>query len=142
MNSRKVFAVIATLALLTLRATPNPASPLELTSLKTNARGKGTLTVGKEVFKVHLVVVQLNEDGTGEITLVTDLTLFVNCTWSAPADLSKGVDLKITGETTVSGATGTGKLLLRPDGKSIASLALQGISNTAKRKVQVNFVAE
>ena len=140
--SRKLFALIATLALLTLPATPNLASPLELTSLKANARGQGTLTLGKEVFKVHLVVVQLDEDGTGEITLVTDLQLFVSCTWSAPGDLSKGIDLKITGGTTSSGATGTGKLFLRPDGKSIASLSLQGVSNTEKRKVQVDFVAE
>lgn len=141
-TNRKLFAISATLTLLALLATPNLAAPQALTSLSATARGDGTLTVGKEVFKVYTVVVNLKEDGTGEITLVTDITVFVSCTWSAPADLSKGVDLKITGGTTASGAQGSGKLSLRPDGKSIASLSLQGSSNTTKRKVQLNFVAE
>jgi hypothetical protein len=88
------------------------------------------------------VVVKLKEDGTGEITVVTDLQLFVTCTWSAPADLSKGIDLKITGGTNAGSLEGSGKLFLRPDGKSIASLSIQAISNTAKRKIQLDFVAE
>jgi hypothetical protein len=140
--SRKVFAMIAAPALLTLLATSNLAAPPELKSLSANARGQGTMTVGREVLKVYSVVVELNEDGTGELTIVTDLTLFISCTWSANADLSKGIDLKVTGGTTASGATGTGKLLLKPDAKSIASLSLQGSSNTEKRKIQLNFVAE
>lgn len=140
--TRKLVAVAAALTLLALLTIPNLAAPPELTSLQATARGQGTLTVGKEVFKVNTVVVNLKEDGTGEITLVTDLTLFVSCTWSAGADLSQGVYLKITGGTTASGATGSGKLLLRPDGKSIASLTMQGSSNTEKRKIQLNFVAE
>lgn len=74
--------------------------------------------------------------------IVTDFTLFVNCTWTAPADLSKGIDLKVTGGTTAGGATGSGKLLLKPDGKSIASLSMQGTSNTSKRKIKIDFVAE
>jgi hypothetical protein len=32
--------------------------------------------------------------------------------------------------------------MLRPDGKSIASLSLQGSSNIGKRKVALNFVAQ
>ncbi len=135
-------AMTATLIFLTLLAIPNLAAPPELTSLSATARGEGTLTIGKEVMKVNTVVVNLKEDGAGEITLVTDFTLFVSCTWSAGSDLSKGVDLKITGGTTASGAQGSGKLLLRADGKSIASLSLQGSSNTEKRKIQLNFVAE
>ena len=106
--SRKLFVITATLTLLTLLAMPNLAAPQGLTSLLATAHGQGTLTVGKEVFKVSTVVVKLKEDGTGEITLVTDLQLFVTCTWSAPADLSKGIDLKITGGTTASGARDPG----------------------------------
>jgi hypothetical protein len=121
---------------------PNPATAQGLTSLKANARGTGTLTIGKETMKVNAVVVALDDDGTGEITVVSDLQFFVNCTWTAPADLSKGIDLKITGGTTASGAQGSGELMLKPDGKSIASLTIQGSSNTAKRKIQLNFVAE
>ena len=140
--SRLIAATTAAFILLMSLAMPNLAAPQALTSLKATARGQGTITVGKEVLKVNTIVVVLDEDGTGEITIVSDLQFFINCTWSAPADLSKGVDLKITGGTTASGATGSGKLMLRPDGKSIASLSMEGSSNTAKRKIQVNFVAE
>lgn len=140
--SRLITAIATTFILLTSLAAPSRASAQGLTSLKATARGQGTLTVGKEVLKVNTIVVELSEDGTGEITLVSDLTLFVNCTWSAGADLSKGVELKITGGTTASGAQGTGKLLLRPDGKTIASLTMQGSSNTERRKIVISFVAE
>src|SRR5258706_6633946 len=125
--------LIGSMTLLTLLVLPNLAAPQGLTSLLADASGKGTLTVGKEEFKVTNVVVKLKEDGTGEITLVTDLQLFVQCTWSAPADLSKGIDLKITGGLRTGGAEGSGKLLLRPDGKAIASLSIAPTSNTRKR---------
>lgn len=118
------------------------AAPQALSSVSANARGQGTLTMGKEVFKIHAVVVNLKGDGTGEIILVTDFTLFVNCTWAAPADSSKGIELKITGGTTASGAEGSGKLFLRPDGKSIDKLSMMGSSKTQKRRIQLNFVAE
>ncbi|HEV7473623.1 MAG TPA: hypothetical protein VGN90_06230 [Pyrinomonadaceae bacterium] len=140
--SRKLFVITATLTLLASLAVPNLAAPPEFTSLQATARGQGTLNVGREVFKVHAVVVKLREDGTGELTLITDLQLFVTCSWSAPADLSKGIDLTIRGETTSTGATGTGKLMLSPDGTSIVSLSLQGSSNIGKRKVILNFVAK
>jgi len=137
--SRKLFALTATLILLT--AVPHSAAPQGGMSLLATARGQGTLKVGQEVFKISTVVVNLKEDGTGEITLVTDLQLFLQCTWSAPSDLSKGIDLKITGGATTGGATGTGKLFLRSDEKSIASLTIEASSNTVKRKIEVKFVA-
>jgi hypothetical protein len=140
--SRLIAAITATLIFLTLLTVPNLAAPQGLTSLLTTARGQGTLTVGKEQFKVGAVVVKLNEDGTGEITVITDLQLFVTCTWSVTADINKGIDLKITGGTNAGSVQGSGKLFLRPDGKSIASLSIQAISNTAKRKIQLDFVAQ
>lgn len=138
----ELIAATAALALLILLPIPNRGASQQLTSLKATARGQGTLTIGKEVLKVNTVVVELDEDGTGTVTVVTDFQFFINCTWTAPAELSKGIDLKITGGTTASGATGSGKLMLKSDGKSIASLTIQGSSNTEKRKVQLNFVAE
>ena len=140
--SRKLFAVTTTLILLTFLPLAIATAQQPFTSLSANAKGQGTLTMGREEMKIHSVVVQLKEDGTGEIIIATDLTLFVNCTWTAPADLSKGIDLKVTGGTTAGGATGSGKLLLKPDGKSIASLSMQGTSNTSKRKIKIDFVAE
>jgi len=140
MKVSKLFAVTTTLILLTL--VPVAIAQQALTSLSANAKGQGTLTIGREEMKIHSVVVQLKEDGTGEIILVTDFTLFVNCTWTAPADLTKGIDLKVTGGATASGATGSGKLLLKSDGKSITNLSMQGSSNFSKRKIKVDFVAE
>lgn len=139
---RKLFVITATLSLITMLTMPSGAVPQGPTSLLATARGKGTLTVGKEGFKVSNVVVKLKEDGTGELVLVTDLQLFVQCTWSAPADLSKGIDLKITGGTNAGSAEGSGKLILRPDGKTIASLSINASSNTGRRKIQLSFVAD
>ena len=137
--SHKPIGVIATLTLLTLTAMPNVAAPQAFTSLQATAHGQGTLTVGREVFNVKNVVVKLKEDGTGEITLVTDLQLFVTCTWAATADLSKGIDLRLT--TGLTSAQGSGKLFLRPDGKAIDRLSIEGTSAT-KRKIQLKFVAD
>lgn len=140
--TRKLLVATAAFSLLALVAMPQRATAQGLTSLQASAKGQGTVTIGKETLKVYTVVVNLHEDGTGEITIVSDLQLFINCTWSAPADLSKGIDLKITGGTTASGATGSGKLMLKADGKSIARLTMQGSSNTEKRKIQLSFTAE
>lgn len=87
------------------------------------------------------MVVKLKEDGTAEITLVTDLQLFVTGTWSKAAD-SGEIDLKITGGATSSGAEGSGKLFLRPDAKSIDRLTIEGMSNAVKRKIRLEFVAD
>jgi hypothetical protein len=140
--SRKIFVITATLTLLTLLAMPNLAAPTGFTSLLATARGQGTLTVGDEVFKISNLVVKLKEGGTGEIILVTDIQLFVTCTWSATDDLSKGIDLKITGGVNEGSAHGSGKLFLRPDAKSIANLSIEAMSTTRKKRIQINFVAE
>ena len=140
--SRLTVPTTATLIFLALLAAPNLAAPQGPRSLLATARGQGTLIVGKEQFKVSGVVVKLKEDGTGEITVVTDLQLFVTCTWSVTGDVNKGIDLKITGGTNAGSVEGSGKLLLRSDGKSIASLKIDASSNTAKRKIQLDFVAE
>jgi hypothetical protein len=136
----KPLLVAATLALLILAAVPNQAAPQRFTTLLANAHGQGTVTVGREVFKVSNVVVKLKEDGTGEIILITDLQLFVTCTWSAPADLSQGIDLKIAGGP--ASAEGSGKLFLRPDGKAIARLSLEGQRSNSKRKIKLKFIAD
>ena len=140
--SRLIGPTTAALIVLTLLAMPNLASAQEPASLLASAPGKGKLTVGKEEFKVTSVVVKLNEDATAEITLVTDLQLFVTGTWSKAADAGHAIDLKITGGATGGGAQGSGKLFLRPDGKSIDKLTIEGMSNTVKRKIRLEFVAD
>ena len=137
---RLIGPTTAALISLTLLAMANLASGQETTSLLT-ANGKGTLTVGKEEFKVTSVVVKLREDGTAEITLVTDLQLFVTGTWSKAADSGETIDLKITGGQTGGGAQGSGTLLLRPGEKSIDRLTIEGMSNTVRRKIRLEFIA-
>src|SRR5258705_5003202 len=122
--------LICSMTLLTLLVLPNLAAPQGLTSLLADASGKGTLTVGKEEFKVSTVFVKLKEDGTGEITLVTDLQLFVACTWSATADLNQGIDLKITGRTNAGSAEEHTSELLSPGRIPIRRLANEA-NNTA-----------
>ena len=140
---RKLVVVAVALMLLTLFPVNTLAGPQALTSLNTNARGQGTLTVGREAMKIGTVVVNLKEDGTGGITLVADLQLMVSCTWSVPEDLSKGIDLKITGGVfkNEKDAKGTGKLFLRADGKSIATFTAQGATHSGG-KFEVGFVAD
>ena len=140
--NRKLFVITAQILLLASFALPNSHPQQKLKSLLVNANGKGTLTVGDEVYKVTNVVVKLDEDGTGEITLVTNLQLFVQCTWSAPADLSQGIDLKITGGISVGSAEGSGKLLLRSEGKDIASLTIEASGNARKKRIELTFVAD
>ena len=130
------------LSLLTLLAMSNLASAQGPASFLATANGKGTLTMGKEEFKVTSVVVKLKEDGVAEITVVSDLQLFVTGTWSKAADSGEGIALKITGGATGGGAQGSGNLLLRPDAKSIDRLTIEGMSNTAKRKIRLEFVAD
>ena len=139
--SPKLFVIASTLTLLILLPVSNAAVPQKLTSLLASARGEGTLKVGDEEFQVSNVVVKLKEDGTGEITIITDLQLMLQCSWSTPDDLTKGVDLKIIGGTSVGSAQGSGKLFLRSDEKSIASLSIDGSSKIVKRKVALKFVA-
>ena len=132
--SSKLFVMSMLLLLCWLRLRcPTRTRSRTLNPLLANAHGKGTLTVGDGVYKVTNVVVKLDEDGTGEITLVTNLQLFVQCTWSAPADLSQGIDLKITGwnkrwqrrrDRETSAATGW---------KEIAGLSMGASGNARKR---------
>jgi hypothetical protein len=108
-------------------------------SLIVTANGEGTLRVGREEFKVHAAVVKLLEDGKCEITLVSDITIFVSGNWSRDGNDANEIALKITGGPTQGGVEGSGKLLLREDGKTIASLTLQAMNKVTKRNVEVDF---
>ena len=139
---RLIGPTTAALVFLTLLGMSSLASAQGPASLLATANGKGTLTVGKEEFKVTSVVVKLKEDGIAEITLITDLQLFVSGTWSKAADSGEDIDLKITGGAAGGGAQGSGKLVLRSDAKSIDRLTIEGMSNIAKRKIRLEFVAD
>jgi hypothetical protein len=123
-----------------------PAQTQKLTSLTATAKGQGTITVtdpGVEARKrpLYSVVVTLRANGDAEIVVVTDMQLMARGRWTKPSDLSQGIALKITGGTVANNAKGSGKLFLRPDGKTIDKLNFEATS-AARSKVTVDFVAE
>ena len=104
-----------------------------------HSEGQGWLKVGEETFKISSVIVKLLPDRKAEITLVTDITVFLNATWSNRGDSQTAFDLEIVGGATASGIQGTGRLVLGDDGKSVSKLSLKGVSKTSKRTFQSEF---
>jgi len=133
-----VVLIVTLLALLAVQGLGAPRSfPLVAT-----ANGEGTLKVGHEEFKVSSVVVKLLEDGKAEITLVSDITIFVSGTWSGNLDTQEKIGLVITGTASSSGLEGDGKLLLRDDKKTVATLELRAFKRQPKRNIVVNFTGK
>lgn len=113
-----------------------------INSLTTTAKGHGELTVSKtEKRQISEVSVILKEGGEAQITIFADLQLFALGHWTEGVDSTKGIDLRITGGIVDGNAIGTGKLLLRDDGKSIARIEINAQSVTGG-KVKVKFVAD
>ena len=118
------------------------AAAQRITSLTSTAKGQGTVTIADvDKHKITAVLVILKENGEAEITLYADLQLYGQGTWSAGEDQSEGIDIKITGGIVSGNATGTGKLFLRDDGKSIARLTINAATSSGG-KVKVEFTAE
>jgi hypothetical protein len=105
------------------------------------ANGQGTLRVGDEKFKINSVVVKLIDDRKAEITLVSDITVFLTATWSNGGSQEE-FDLEITGGASPGGLEGKGKVFLSSDGKSVTRLSLKGVSRTTKRPVEANFTGK
>ena len=82
------------LLLLTL---PGLAGGQQPKSLVASANGDGTIKLGSEEFKIYAVTVKLFKDGKAEINLVTDITVFVNGTWSRGVDAENAINIKIKG---------------------------------------------
>lgn len=102
------------------------------------SNGKGILKLGQEQFNVTAVIVKLLPDRQVEVTVVTDITVFLSGTWSTSGD-QQGFDLQITGGASAGSANGTGKLVLSDDGKSIIRLTASGAARTSKRSFELNF---
>ena len=132
-------AVVAFLVLLMLAGVAVAQQPK---SLVATANGEGSIKFGKEEFKIYSVVVKCFEDGKAEISLVTDITVFVNGNWSRTDDMSNEIALKITGGSVSGNLDGGGKLLLTADRKSITGLNLQVVNRTTKKVIKANFVAK
>lgn len=112
-----------------------------VTSLIAAAKGHGTFAISDTKQEIHSVVVVLREGGEAQITIITDLQLSTQGRWTASDDLSKGIDLEITGGIVTGNAKGTGRLFLRDDGKSIDRLNIEATSTTTKT-LTIDFVAD
>src|SRR5262245_29962176 len=88
----------------------------ETQSRLAQANGQGTLRVGDEKFKINSVIVKLIEDRKAEITLVSDITVFLSGTWSN-GESQEEFDLEVTGGANPGGLEGRGKIFLSSDGK-------------------------
>lgn len=134
-------AITLAIALFMLMQPATSAGAQRISSFTGLAKGEGTLTVGDETYKITGVWVNLKLDGEAEITLYTNLQLFVKGQWSASDDRTKGIALKITGGIVDGNAAGTGTLFLRSDGKSINELSFQ-VRSAGNRRAVVKFVAD
>src|SRR5215470_4937267 len=138
-SSFATVAVVAILLLSTGTATLR-GHPVTEPILAT-AKGKGTIKVGRETFQINSVVIKLLDDGSAEITLVSEITFFVSGKWTQDGASPKTYNLQITGGA-AGGAEGTGKVVMREDGTSLDRLTAQGGTRTSTRKVAIDFVAD
>lgn len=139
---RKHHIMSLILTTLMLSVIPAFAAFQEQKSRVASADGEGTLRIGRETFKVNAVVAKLIEDGTAEITLLTDITVFVSGTWKRNSDSEKVIDLNITGTATKGGVTGSGQIFIADDGKSLARLKFQAVNKLSNKNVELDFVAK
>jgi hypothetical protein len=147
MKTRLAQLLIVAFAVVIYAPAGTATTPQAITSLTANAKGQGTVTIsdpeapnGGRTHNVNSVVVILRENGDAEITLVSDMQLFARGRWTAPANASKGITLKITGGIVTGNAKGSGKLFLRADNK-IDRLNFE-VKSLGRSKVTVAFVAD
>ena len=134
---RKKLIVAFVLMLALLGATLGAAEAQENQSRLASANGNGMLRVGREEFKITSVVVKLMDDGKAEVTLVSDITVFLSGKWSNGAT-QQAINLEITGGAS-AGLEGDGKVLLSADNKSVIRLSIKGVNRTSKRTIEVDF---
>ena len=132
---RKLILAASLVVLAILSATHVDSKAQENETRLAHANGSGTLKVGNEEFKISAVIVKLLADRKAELTLVSEITIFLNATWSTHGESQHEFDLEITR----GGLEGGGKIILTDDGKSVARLNLKGISQSTKRPMEASF---
>ena len=101
---------------------PISAQSQELESVIMRAKGSGVITSAVEKRKITAALVVLRKDGTVMITVIADLQLQAEGTWSASSP--EEILLKITDGVLKGEMTGSGKLLLTSDRKSFKELTM------------------
>jgi hypothetical protein len=114
----------------------------EPSSFIAKGSGEGTIKLGKEEFKLHAVLVKLYEDGKADFHLVSDITVFIQGSWTRSNSASKDIDLKISGNVTSDSLDGVGKLSLSEDNKTIIHLRLEVLNKISKKVIKVEFAGK
>ena len=120
---------------------PAYAQGQKVESLTAVGKGHGVIANAVEERKFTAALAVLRQDGTVLITLYSDLQLQAQGTWSASNSSPEEILLKITGGELSGNATGTGKLLLSNDRKSIKELTIKGKLFDG-REIAVTFVGD
>lgn len=110
-------------------------------ALTVYAKGHGSIVSTFEERKIAAALVVLRPNGTALITLFSDLQLHAEAQWTASESSSQEIDLKITGGELSGNVSGSGKLVLTDDGKSIKELLIKSKSFDG-RDLTLTFVAE
>jgi hypothetical protein len=140
MRSAQRLFVIASILVLSLPGSSGAfAEPQGGEHRLAHANGAGTLRVGQERFKITSVIVKLLDDHRAELTLISEITIFVTGTWTQRATSDQDFDLKITGGATGGGVEGTGTLILGKNSQSPLRLDVKGTSKTTKRTIEIHF---
>ena len=119
---------------------PVSAHAQEAEAVTVYAKGHGSLISTTDNRKIEAVLVVLRPDGTAVITLISDLQLRAEAQWSAKSSAQE-VELKITGGELAGNASGSGKLVLTDDGKSIKELLIKAKSFDG-RDLTLTFVSD
>ena len=119
---------------------PGFAQSQQSESLILTAKGKGLIASDIEELKITSAVVVLRQNGTVMITVSADLQLQAAGTWNASASSPDEIILKITGGALKGEMTGSGKLLLSGDRKSLKELTIH-TKTIDGREITVTFVA-
>jgi hypothetical protein len=120
---------------------PVSAQTQESKSLIVTAKGHGMISSAVDEQKITSALVVLRQNGTVLITVTADLLLQAEGTWKATASSPEEIVLEITGGAVKEEVTGSGKLLLASDRKSIKELTMN-LMACGRQKISVTFVAE
>lgn len=124
-----------------------PQQPQETKSVLAFANGTGTIKLSDEEFKVSAVVIKLFEDGKAELSVVSDITIFMSGTWSRSAESANTIKLEITNGASGGGVEAAGTLYLRDadnqtERRTIDRVSFQGESKTTHKVLALDFKAK
>jgi hypothetical protein len=120
---------------------PMSVQSQELESVIMRAKGSGVITSAVEKRKITAALVVLRQDGSLMITVSADLQLQAEGTWKTNASSSEKLILKITGGAVRGELTGSGKLLLTSDRRSIKELTIN-VKSADGQEISITFLAD